>query len=274
MKDNLSPKDLALLSAFLDDQLSASEQSKVQELLKTDRTYSDALKKMKRVKLILHALPPQKVPRNFSLSLSQAKPIIRIPSFTSIFQYSSMMATLILVVLLTFDFLPFLQAGQAQEVISAMPMAGPPGSEIQGTPSKPIIVWNNPVYGKGGGGGESTNLTAPATVPNEFVAPLESSTPNLQVSAQTPGALPTPDQIPPQNLPQTKSINEGATGAGPFLGIRPSDDQGQIQPLPGSEVQPVGNPVVEKNSLRTSEIILAAIAFFTGFLWFLFRKKN
>jgi hypothetical protein len=72
-------------------------------------------------------------------------------------------------------------------------------------------------------------------------------------------------------LPEVQSASEPLTGSGPILGVRPVEEQGKVRTQSGEEIPAgrTGLPV----SLRTIEIILAALLVLTAIPAWLLRRK-
>lgn len=100
-------RDLALLSAYIDQQLPAREREQVQARLKDDRGLRRMLDELRIVRQQLGSAPTLTVPRNFTLTAEQAL-AIRPPRGFSLFQpavlnVATAMAALVLVALVAVD---------------------------------------------------------------------------------------------------------------------------------------------------------------------------
>ena len=109
MSKKLTPKDWQLLSAYLDDQLKASQKARVENRLRIDEEFKGAYQRLRHTQLLLHSLPTRRVPRNFTLTaamVKESKPWL--PTFAGMLRFSSVAAGLMLIMLLAFDFFPVL----------------------------------------------------------------------------------------------------------------------------------------------------------------------
>ena len=67
MKKQLKQKEIELLSAYLDNQLSGKEKLRVESKIQEDETWKFAFNNLKITRKVLHYAPKIKVPRNFTL---------------------------------------------------------------------------------------------------------------------------------------------------------------------------------------------------------------
>ncbi len=282
MNKSILEHDLELLSSYLDDQLSPSEQKLVETRLESDSTYKEAFEKLRRTCLILRSLPQRPAPRNFTLSAEVNKKKVNIPSFFQIFRLSSAVAVLGLVILLVFDFLPFFGQSvinQNLEVAQA-PAAAAPAAKPNEPPM--IIIWgpSQPeVLGKGGGGGggdaqtgaiTSNAIPQPATEPSALsservVPPAQTLSPQVESTL----VAPLEDTLA---APQIKESESAISGTGPILGIPPSNERGSV--LSTLSVQPPTPNTEKVSAMRISELVLGALALLTGIIAFLLHKKQ
>jgi hypothetical protein len=273
--------DLELLSSYLDDQLTSSEQKLVEERLSSDFIFKDAFEKLRRTRLILRSLPHHSAPRNFTLSKAVNKRKVNIPSFFQIFRFSSAVAVLGLVILLVFDFFPsFSQPVLTQNLEVAQAPDAIALSEKSKEPPM-IIIWGtsqSEVLGKGGGGGDNAQIgvilsyvipqpvTEPSALRSESVVP-----PVLSLTPQVESDLASPSENTLAS-PQIKESEPAINGTGPILGIPPPNERGSVLSTP-SVLSSMPN--TEKfSSLRISELVLGVLAVMTGIVAFLLNKKQ
>jgi hypothetical protein len=293
MKVNLSPHDFELLSAYIDGQLSPSDKEKVEITLRSDADFQKAFEKLKRSHEILHAVPQRHVPHPFTLTPENVKPITHLSFFVSVFRYSSVAATALLVILIAFDFIPFLHVSFSGQTSTLYKKPVPVGNLTQ-LPS--IINRNTPGYGMGGGGGQpevEPSLASPLSVPNQQATPAEkiqslmqTTLPQLEttLAPRQPAAAPAvpqlesiPEPTPTTGQPvappasQTKVMEDTLTVSGPILGIRPTEERGQMK-IPSYETGQLQESQ-GVNILRISEISLAFIAVFAGIMALIFARK-
>jgi hypothetical protein len=133
MKANFSPRDIELLSAYLDRQLDSNKRSRLEARLRGDVGLRAALEDLQRTRALLRSLPRMKAPRSFMLtpqmvSKYQAKTTAPRRIYP-LFQFASALASLLLVVVLLGDFLGF---GAAPAVLPASAPAEPRFSVLSG----------------------------------------------------------------------------------------------------------------------------------------------
>jgi hypothetical protein len=304
MNNELSSRQWQLLSAYLDDQLTQKEKGQVEELLQQSADAREALAAMRRTHMILRALPLRKAPRNFTISSqSVKKPVI--PTFNALLRFSSALAALLLVAVLTLDFIglspsvPIARMAEdaASEMLAMKALTAEAGEEPQ------IIFWGGPgpmmgAYGKGGGGGDyvfpyaigggaedpgggaegpgfGIGGGAPDYIPPVFpmpeAVPLEEGTALEEETLLPAEEEPSVESEPIRPMPEVLPASEPLTGSGPILGVRPLEEQGKVRTQLGEEI-PARRTVLPV-SLRTIEIILAALLVLTAIPAWLLRRK-
>ncbi len=80
MKPRISPHDLDLLSAYLDQQLSPRQQAQIETRLKTDPILHGVYAELRRTRAVLRSAPRLRAPRRFTLTptMVKARPGMRI----------------------------------------------------------------------------------------------------------------------------------------------------------------------------------------------------
>lgn len=237
----LSSKEWELISAYLDDELSAQEKARLEERLKTRPEYQEALEGLRRTKYILQKAPVHKVPRNFTLTAADVQPV-RTPRWVPLMQWSSAAVALVAVFLFATQLMPGfpgfqktsgdLLASAPEE--SAMEMAAPEAAAVaQATPE--IIYWGGPppAYGSAGGlgggvgGGDGGICSQPGAMCGGGAdAPVATQMP----FPQPPIPNPLPDLQTPSSAKVAGVPSEPLAGTGPVLGVRPKEQQGNVLP--------------------------------------------
>lgn len=101
MKTTISPRDLELLSAYLDGQLDRRNQLKLEARLNREPHLNDILVDLERTRSLLRSATPIKAPRSFKLK-PEMLPARRRPVYP-VFQFASVMAAVLLMVVLVGD---------------------------------------------------------------------------------------------------------------------------------------------------------------------------
>jgi hypothetical protein len=262
----LTDREWLLLSAYLDGQLSDKERRQVEDLLQTKPASQKALEDLRRTRQVLQHVPIRKVPHDFTISLEQVrKPWL--PSFSRVLTYSSALATLLLVVVLGFDFFHFSGIGMASASAassqSERALLADQNAKSAAVKTPEIINWNGvtsgqaayDAYGKGGGGdsgsggmggGGGGEVGGVSTVPLQGAAPAAGGeenppanavVPTEETFAAAPEAAPEAAQ-PDESLQPSPSSNataasEEGSSQNPILGIRPADERGTIETTSG-----------------------------------------
>ncbi len=104
MKTKISPRDVELLSEYLDGRLNASKAAQLETRLKTNPELRSTLADLRQTRTLLRSLPPVKAPRSFKLKpgmVSQPAPRRIYP----VFQFASAIAAILLVMVIAGDVL-------------------------------------------------------------------------------------------------------------------------------------------------------------------------
>ena len=96
-------KDFEQLSAYIDNQLSPAEKAALEARLVKEAELQAALNDLRRVVHVLHALPPVKPPRNFTLKPQQVGARARRGPFFPAFRLAAALCTLLLAVAVARD---------------------------------------------------------------------------------------------------------------------------------------------------------------------------
>ena len=279
MKMNYSPKDWQLLSNYLDGQLTNQEVSVLKTRLAKEPQLHQAYKEMQQTRYLLQHAKKLPVPRSFTLTPEMTNQVrfFRKPLFP-IFSFASVIATIFLVVIILFEFLPgMLKDGMLQQSGAPNEMLAMEAMEEDATGSPMIIQWGSPnrnaVGGEGGfgggGGADAGMLVAP---PIGGGVEIEPGVPEMP--AEEPAPAPEEEQA------FTKSAEpEPITGAGPILGIRSADEtdafnDSVLNILGESADEPI--PTIYKPFpwLRFSQILLASIAVISAIIAITLRKRS
>lgn len=195
----MKPRDLELLSAYLDGQLNPSDSSRLETRLKTDRELASVMDDLRTARGYLRQLPLRKAPRNFTLTRKMVGQNPPLPRAYPVFRLATALATLLFFLTYGLNFLaPQFSTPQA--------------------------------YGMGGGGVENYSAEAPAAATE---APLPASTEapaEPQLSA--PVITATPD-VAGDRVAETPSAKNGVEPTVDlFAQSQPQMPPPQPQPAP------------------------------------------
>jgi hypothetical protein len=283
--NHLSARELRLLSAYLDGELSTISARRVERLIKANPNASAVLDQLRGIKEILKLLPERKAPRDFTITAHDIKQV-RLPSIVGVLRYASALSVFLLCALLAFDFLsPFRQERVAVEFSQSVPepMAAEKG-DLGMEEEAPIINWHpagREGYGIGGGGGgegvveEQNEILLPDAVlaPGEEFTDGESaitSQEELPEVVEAPQAYESPDKGSEEEEEVEPETREDMSG--PILGIRPEEEQGTV------EMEEIFTdqltPAPQEFPFGLIEIILACISILTIVLSILIKRKR
>ncbi len=279
MNKNFSPKDWQLLSNYLDGQLSDREVLILGTRLNKEQALKEALQELQQTRYLLQHARKVPVPRRFTLTPEMAGQIrpAKKPLFP-IFSFASVIATIFLVVVLLFEFLPGMLAStltpkSASDAMLAMEAAPMAEGAIDFAAEPQIIEWGNPqakgLGGMGGGGPEMGLLS---------VAPIGGGVEIEPEISEMPVEEPAP--LAEDNRSMMKQADaEPITGTGPILGIRPAEETAAFNDsvltiLSESGEEPIPTLSNPFPWLRVSQIILAMIAIGTAITAYILRKGH
>jgi hypothetical protein len=281
MKINYSPKDWQLLSNYQDGQLSSREVLILEKRLENEPALKQALNELQQTGYLMQHARKVSIPRSFTLSPEMAAQLrpVRKPLFP-FFSFASVIATIFLVVVILFEFLPgtlantlsFKSASDEILVMEAVPMAAPlmAQEEMDSANQPQIFEWGNPQsdmkVGMGGGADMGLMAAEPAEIENGPGIP------------EMP--MEEPDTTANENRSMMKQADpESITGTGPILGIRPAEETDAFNDSVMNILSESGEEPIPTLSnpfpwLRVSQIILAFIAIGSAVTAIILRKRS
>jgi hypothetical protein len=256
MTTQITPRDWETLSAYLDDQLNASERRVLENRLGNNPELSQGLEELRTTRMILRSLPILRAPRNFTLTPSMAGQNLganRFPGIYPVLRLAATLATLFFFIV-TAGGLALRYSMPAQTVVMR-------ADQMQN--AQPI-----PPFGMGGGGGggnEAPSLALPAPTEAAVVnmmekAPAGTGTAELEVTPLTP-ALPegTPDELPPGVMPKALSVVQGSSEVQQPIAQAP---QPLVQEGPATTQHPIRRGAW--TLLTVLQVLLAILAIVCG----------
>ncbi len=180
-------RDVELLSAYLDGQLSTSESARLESRLQSDPTLRSVMEDLSQSRTLLRKLPQRRAPRNFTLTPEKAGVRPPLPRVFPVFRYASIFAGLLLAFSLAANTL--------------VPLAAPPPAYGMGG-GGPMVA-----MAPGGSGGGDGNIDAQAAAPAEAV-------PTQQLRMEvvtTPNAKAAPTEAPLQSFAAPEAGTESTT---------------------------------------------------------------
>ncbi len=180
-------RDVELLSAYLDGQLSPSDSARLESRLSSDSNLRAVMDDLRAARGLLRQLPQRRAPRNFTLTPKMAGIKPPIPRVYPTLRFATALATLLFVATFAIN-------GFAPTMTSSFAAAPAPG------------------YGYGGGGAEPIPQQAPAATeapirPLVAVAPTQEMTPSADQFSAPKEMPPFANQaILPTEIPSAKSV--------------------------------------------------------------------
>ena len=87
-------RDMEIISAYLDGQLSPSERARLEKRLQAEAGLAAALQELRQTRAILHRTPQRRAPRSFTLALKMAGIRPPVPRLVPAFGWASAVAML------------------------------------------------------------------------------------------------------------------------------------------------------------------------------------
>jgi hypothetical protein len=225
MTTQITPRDWETLSAYLDDQLSASERNELENRLGKNPELSQGLEELRSTRKILRSLPKLRAPRNFTLTPSMAGQRMGASLTTGLYPLLRLAATLatLFFFIVTAGGLALRFTLPAQTVVMRT-------DQSQNAQSAP----NFGMGGGGGGGGGNEAPALPLPAPTEAAgtttlekAPAQPGAAEVQVTPLTPSVPEgTPDESQPGVMPKALSAIQ-----------QPPEAQAPVAPAPQELVQ-------------------------------------
>ena len=94
----MNPRDLELLSVYLDGQLSPSDSTRLESRINSDPSLRDALNNLRSTRSLLRQLPSRRAPRNFTLTPQMAGVKPPTPRIVPVFRFASAFATFLFII--------------------------------------------------------------------------------------------------------------------------------------------------------------------------------
>ncbi|MBI2759770.1 MAG: hypothetical protein HYX49_13990 [Chloroflexi bacterium] len=184
-------RDVELLSAYLDGQLSPSDSIRLESRLSSDPSLRAIMDDLRESRGLLRQLPQRRAPRNFTLTPKMAGIKPPEPRAYPAFRFATVLAAFLFIV--TF-------------AVNRLAPAATPA----------LSTAAQPAFGMGGGGApETAPQEAPATeVPAPFAATLSTPTPEV-ITSLAPIPTQSADLVAPTESPYAKSAAPETNSGGP-----------------------------------------------------------
>ncbi len=262
-KDRSRIQDLEMLSAYLDDALTAAERQTLEARLVRDPELREHLEQLRVTRSLVRGLPRIKAPRNFTLSAEMVR--LRRPKarpMVSLLRLASSLAAILLVVLFGLESL-----GRVPPLLLAAGEIATDETALTAETPEPLILWADPAsgeeaFGMGGEEGAMPEMIevfpqeAPEAAPEEGVAGPDQATPVVEE--------------PKVGAPEAEAAEESrGADAMPILGLNP-EEGGEIVERSMAESPPESEGL---SPLRWLQMGLGLVAL-VGVLTLFFLKRR
>mgnify|MGYP000906075040 CR=1 FL=1 len=280
MTDNLhlTEKEVQLLSAFLDGEVSEKERAAASALLASHPAASRFLDDLRNLKSLLHMLPERPLPRRSTLTRQEALAASPGWMLRGLRLLSSMSAAA-LVVVLALDLLGPFAASAPETMLKSAPMEEMAASELMAAPSTadtaaPVVIIQMGARGMGGGGGEGGGGASPQGNPQAQPGLI---LPDISIRMGEP--LPQAGVISQEALEmETDTAQREQDGdTGPILGVRPPDQRGQILTdgvVPATLQHATPEQEISFSTFRILEIAFFLLSLLSALAALLIRRRK
>ena len=271
-------KDLNMLSAYLDNALSAKDVEKLELRIKQNPELREKLENLRRTKLLISRLDRVHAPRNYTLKPDMVK--VRQRKKQSLFVTLRLTTSISAILLVSLFGVQLLFQGllEPTRILSEAPMMEAAHVEDEATP-EPLIFWAQPGMGgadaEGYGGGaadimeESYILEEP--LPEE--APEEPAEDEIHPEEQ-PESLPG-EEVSPQEYPEDDRglPSKNLEDLSPILGVNP-EKSGVILQRSTPKAEEQDQPTPWSKVIKWAQVGLAVVAVVGAFLLLILRNKR
>jgi anti-sigma factor RsiW len=234
-------RDVELLSAYLDGQLSQADSTRLETRLKTNPQLRTVFDELSQSRALLRQLPARRAPRNFTLTPKMAGVKPPIPRAFPLFRFASALAA----ILLFFSY----AANLTLPALSNMRAAAPA-----------------PVYGIGGGNQEPPAMEAAPAAPMAAATQAPAMVPAATAEAQDAAPTPTGEEMRTTASPETPYATETPAVSTPAATEVAPVEPAQGKMAPTEQRVPVVSvaPEVQPPVPVAVEIFLLVVALLAG----------
>jgi anti-sigma factor RsiW len=186
----MNPRDLELLSTYLDGQLSPSDSARLKSRLASDEGLRAALDNLRATRSLLRQLPSRRAPRNFTLTPQMAGVKPPTPRAVPVFRFATALATFLFII-------TFVVNGLIS--LSAPSLASAPAPFAAGAAAPMSAAQEAPAA-----------TEAPA-LPQAALVPTETSSPRLMSASPLMTEIPAPEIAVKSIASQTENRQPGHT---------------------------------------------------------------
>ncbi|MBP7212778.1 MAG: hypothetical protein KBA03_00955, partial [Anaerolineaceae bacterium] len=244
-QEKLSPRDLELLAAAVDQMLSASEQVEFNKRLGESQHFAESYRQQQKLKQLMAQLPTRSVPHNFTLTRAEAKNAKRSAFWQPMFGWASAISAILFATIFGSELIfnnysasPALMAKEAPSLNESVPMAAPM-DESEDLPAH-VINWNysgfDGIGGKGGAGGisDSGGVGINIFLVDVPDVAVEDQVEEFSLSAEGPA-----DQISEESLeeaPEIRALPEEEAEEFEMLSAAPEEELEGLSAIQDEEV--------------------------------------
>jgi hypothetical protein len=286
--NKLRRRDLELLSAYIDGELSESDLRRVEGRIETDSAFSFAYREIQSTRKLVSELPAVRPPRNFTLTPEMAS-IRKGLSLFPVFRFATVIATVAFAVLLGADALllrspgsvPFAAQPARMMVEEELDAAAVEEELVEGVLEVPV---EDAVIGTAADevAEAEAGIAAPEAGPLPTEGLLTPREPGFQGFGTETGEGFTGDEakVEPTTKASTEDTQEPDDVEQPAAGEAAGDAPAALEPAPDQEVEatPASNALTESrpsvDPLRIAEVGLGILALLSAAITFILRRAR
>jgi predicted anti-sigma-YlaC factor YlaD len=255
-------RDVEMISAYLDGQLSRSDAARLEARIKTDDACRRLLDELSQSRTLLRSLPARRAPRNFTLTPKMAGLKPPVPRAYPIFR----LASAVMALLFLFTYAANISVPAYAALKAAAPAVG---------------------FGRGGGGGSNdanppaANMAPMAAAPSDQAAsPTASPEPGLFAQPAPTQPVNTLGATPTESLNGLLPATQTAIEAGPTYTQEPAPTEMIAPPGSAAKIVPTSEaPLPERTPLRLPvpagvQFGLLGLAVMSGMIAYFVRARS
>ncbi|MGE5224606.1 MAG: anti-sigma factor family protein [Omnitrophica WOR_2 bacterium] len=269
MKTKISPRDIELLSAYLDGEIDPRKRAQLETRLRTNPELSVALEDLRRTRILLRSVKPLKAPRSFKLRPEMVPQKPARPIYP-VFQFASAIAGILFVVVLLGDLLGFSPRPSARTALALPTQAA---SMATALPQQEFAQQTENPAAAPPGQALKSNAIQETETPALNAEAMEAATSQAAAgAASVPAAAPTPEGTEMGIMAEPAEPNV-YTNTLPMI----QNDTGKRSEIPTEANPPStreGRSPAEFPYLRVAEVALGLLAVGAGLVGFYLKRGN
>jgi len=230
VQKTITPRDIELLCAYLDNELRPAERARLETRLQSEPTLTKEMEGLRRTRAMLRSLPLRRAPRNFTLTPAMVGATRR-HSWQPVFGMASALAVVLLVLVLLSDFI-FIPGYVGMFAVSQAPSA-----------EESTDLAQKEGFEAASDAAAEEALIFPTEVPADMLAGTPTAQPPSMKAFPADQLTPTPQgtseaAVMADSLPESSAEERAILGSGPETTAEMPMTEGLQAPSPGVSSTP------------------------------------